>query len=132
MSAETQNPVRLLVIEDNFADVMLIQRILEQYCRIPIEITSAIDCEEAFSALEDNKGFDLVVLDLNLPKISGHAFLERHNTATPVVVFSSSLSEDDKERALALGAREFVRKPIQYDNYVNAVCGIVERWAESP
>ena len=73
---------------------------------------------------------DLVILDLNVPNLSGHAVLERyHPTDVPVVVFSSSWDEGDRQRSLDLGAQEFVRKPMRLEEFKSAVCGMVEKWA---
>jgi len=55
---------------------------------------------------------NLIILDLNIPRISGLALLARRELVDiPVVVFSSSVNNNERERALALGAREFVSKP---------------------
>ena len=48
----------------------------------------------------------------------------------PAVVFRSSWNQDDSKRALGLGAREFIHRPMSHDEYTKAVCGIVERWCE--
>jgi CheY-like chemotaxis protein len=74
---------------------------------------------------------DLIILDLNIPKITGIALLERWQIGTvPVVVFSSSTNPTEKERCLALGAREFVSKPMDLDEFgETTVSRIVEKWA---
>ena len=73
---------------------------------------------------------DLIILDLNIPKITGTALLQRWRVgATPVVVFSSTENPTEKVRSLALGAREFVSKPMDLDEFTGAVRGIVQRWA---
>ena len=73
----------------------------------------------------------LIVLDLNIPKIPGLNLLERWSTKTPVVVFSSSTDEQEKQRALALGAREFVSKSSDLYEFSESVCGMIRRWAEA-
>ena len=73
---------------------------------------------------------DLILLDLNIPRITGLALLERWQSLdTPVVVFSSSLNEAEKQRVLALGAREFISKPTDIQDFVDAVSGILQKWA---
>lgn len=73
---------------------------------------------------------DLIILDLNIPKMNGTALLERWQIgATPVVVFSSSVNLVEKERCLTRGAREFVSKPMDLQEFNEVVRGIVERWA---
>jgi DNA-binding response OmpR family regulator len=47
---------------------------------------------------------------------------------TPVVVFTASENETDVSRAFSLGAKEFVHKPMELDEYKAAVCGMVQKW----
>ncbi len=97
----------------------------------PVELTSAENSYEALVLLNGGAQFSLIVLDLNLPKLDGYEFLKRRPAVEiPIVVFSSSWNEDDSRRALALGAREFIRKPSDYAEYVEAVCGFVGKWSE--
>jgi FixJ family two-component response regulator len=49
---------------------------------------------------------------------------------TPVVVFTASLNDSDEMRAMSMGAREFVRKPMELQDYKTAVCRMVRTWAE--
>ena len=108
---------------------MLIRQALAD-CKSAAKITSVTDVREALDLLGSGAEFDVVILDLNLPKLNGFEFLERaKRTFPPVVVFTSSHSDYDEKRALALGARQFVRKPMSYDGYVQAVCRLVQKWA---
>lgn len=71
----------------------------------------------------------LIILDLNIPRIPGHALLERWRADDiPVVVFTSSQIGAEKARVLALGAREFIEKPTDIGAFSRALLGMVERW----
>ena len=108
---EQSKSLRLLIVEDNIADALLIRQALVD-CKSTAKITSVTDVREALELLGSGAEFDVVLLDLNLPKLNGFEFLERaKRTFPPVVVFTSSHSDYDEKRALALGARQFVRKP---------------------
>ena len=75
------------------------------------------------------RSFDLVILDLNLPGLSGYYLLQLCvPTGAPVVVFSGSSNPADAERALEMGAREFVRKPVGPEAYRHAVLTMIEKW----
>ena len=125
--------LRVLVIEDNIADVLLMREALKEFLEMPVEITNVVDGAEALAVLGSGHKFDVVILDLNLPGMDGHSFLERYkNSYPPIAVFTSSWNPRDEKRALALGAREFVRKPMTYEEYIQAVCHIVERWGNIP
>src|ERR1700694_4840135 len=122
--------VDVLLVEDNTGDVMLTRQAMYE-CPVPVNLHIARDGEQALLMLT-NPAFDLnlIILDLNVPKITGTALLERWRIGrTPVVVFSSTANPSEKERSLALGAREFVSKPTDLQEFSDAVCGIVEKWA---
>jgi CheY-like chemotaxis protein len=73
---------------------------------------------------------NLIILDLNIPKVSGLGLLERGDmTGIPVVVFTSSSNPTEKERCLALGVREVVLKPMDLGEFSETVCRIVRTWA---
>ena len=79
---------------------------------------------------DPNLQLDLIILDLNLPRITGLGVLERYYPGDiPVVVFSASSMQTDKEFAVALGASDYVQKPIDLQAFTDAVCGIINKWA---
>ncbi|MDP8979092.1 MAG: response regulator [Acidobacteriota bacterium] len=122
-------PIELLLIEDNPADAGLVRESLRS-SPLPVNVTIAEDGERALELLKsvDFKP-SLVLLDLNIPRIDGLTLLERCAVkAANVVVFCSSSMQRDIDRALALGAKEYVQKPGDLQAYITAVCGIVEKW----
>jgi DNA-binding response OmpR family regulator len=115
------NPSEVLLVEDNAGDALLIGQALSEYPR-PVHLRIARDGEQALQILEE-PGFtpDLVILDLNIPRISGHALLASYQLhATPVVVFSAYHNEAHRDRVLSLGAKDFVQKPLDLDDFKNA------------
>ncbi len=122
-------PLEVLFIEDNAGDTLLQWLALED-SPVPVKFHLARDGEQALQLLHDG-AFDLIVLDLNLPKLSGFEVLEQCQTcAIPIVVFTGGSVMDDERRALELGAREYVRKPVQFEAYKEAVRQIVQRWGQ--
>ncbi len=129
-SAVPIHPSEVLLVEDNAGDALLIEQALVE-CSTPVHLRIARDGEQALQILGE-PGFtpDLVILDLNIPRISGYAVLASYQLhETPVVVFSASQNEADIDRVLSLGAKDFVRKPLNRDDYKTAVTSIVQRWA---
>jgi len=123
-------PVEVLLVEDNTGDALLVQQALFG-CPFPVNLHLARDGEQALLLLTNPQiEFQLIILDLNIPKITGSALLRRWSIgSTPVVVFSSSTNVSEKERSLALGAREFISKPTDLEEFTRTVCSMVERWA---
>lgn len=121
------NPIELLVVDDNAAETLLLLYALED-CPTPVNFHFAKDGAEALEVLKQRK-LDLVILDLNLPGLSGYDVLEQCDpSGVPVVVFSVSSDEADARRALELGAREFVHKPDGLEVYKHAVLKMIETW----
>lgn len=123
-------PVEVLLIEDNAGDTLLIGQILAE-CQLPVRLHVARDGEQALEMLGDvNLKPALIVLDLNIPKISGNALLRRYkNRDVPFVVFSSSWNTEEIEEALSLGACQYVKKPTDIQAFTDAVCGMMLKWA---
>lgn len=121
-------PLQVLLVEDNFGDVLLIRQALasEPYAT---DVRVARDGEQGLEILSDLQYKpDLVILDLNLPKLSGHTLLERSHIDAPVIIFSSSSNPDDLLRAFELGAREYVQKPTDLTEFTRQVSQIVRTW----
>ena len=128
MSVRTK-PVQVLLIEDSAGDALLTGQIVAE-SPIPIKLVIARDGVQALTMLDD-PAFKpaLIILDLNIPLISGHAILERNpRKDIPVVIFSVSDDQRDMQRALALGAREYVQKPMNLQAYKQAVLRLIEKW----
>lgn len=113
--------VRILLAEDNEGDVYLVRRALQKQ-GLTHQLLVARNGEEALSLLQDaEKGPatalpDLILLDLNLPRVHGGQILSRIRETsvfhqTPVIVMTSSASPRDREMALNLGATLYFRKP---------------------
>ncbi|MFC4065310.1 response regulator [Actinoplanes subglobosus] len=121
---------RILVIDDSADDVTLMLRALKKN-NITNAVDIATDGEEALRYLfppggRQNPMPALVLLDLNMPKISGLEVLRsiRADPRTrylPVVVLTTSTEERDIVNTYDLGANSFVRKPVAFDEFLDAV-----------
>jgi chemotaxis family two-component system response regulator Rcp1 len=121
----------ILLVEDNAGDALLVGQALAD-CPAPSRLHIARDGEQALQILQQQHFKpDLIILDLNIPKISGYGVLALRPRAkkTPVVVFTASENEADVSRALSLGAKDIIHKPMDLDAYKRAVTGMVQKWA---
>src|SRR5215471_12466067 len=120
--------VHVLLVEDAPPDVLMVREGMRG-SPIPADVVVAYDGEEALKVLEASH-FDLVILDLNVPKFDGYVILDQYRVkgGPPVVVFTGSIDPHDRERALALGAHDYVLKPRSYEEFIRTVQGILERW----
>jgi CheY-like chemotaxis protein len=91
----TDRVYRVLVVDDNDGDLGLFQEALGTV-RVPIVLVTRKDAQQALDLLATDRGFDLILSDLNMPNISGAEFVNRLEkkpelTHIPIVLMSSSL-----------------------------------------
>ncbi len=128
----------LLLVEDNPADVFLVREALREE-GLDCDLQVVDDGEQAiqfFERVEAGRQAppDLLLLDLNVPRIGGEQVLERVRRTQPcariiVVVITSSDSPRDRQKASDLGADEYFRKPANLDEFM-ALGKLVRRVAE--
>jgi len=119
---------RILLAEDNPADVYLIREALREH-GVECSMQVASDGREVLTLIAgDNSAaadeFELIILDLNLPRHDGIEILERLRESTrmahvPVVVLTSSDSPQDRLVATHLGARRYLRKPSSLEQFLD-------------
>ncbi len=120
--------IRILVVEDNPSDLYLIRSAIEA-SGLKASITVQTNGELAtnfFDEVDGNAALfspDLVILDLNLPKLGGPEVLEYMRRSPRcqkaiVIVASTSGLESDRERVLKLGADAYFRKPSGFDEFL--------------
>jgi DNA-binding response OmpR family regulator len=123
--------LHILIIEDNGSDALLIREAI-RLSSVQADATIARDGEEALRILNSPHFTpDLIILDLNIPKISGLEVLERYRgeiDGTPVIVFTSSTDPKERGRAYELRVKEFLTKPMELDNYITTIRSAIERW----
>lgn len=125
-------PIEVLVVDDNIGDIFLIQQALADEPH-PINIRVAPDGRRARQMLDaKHMQPDLVILDLNLPKLSGMSVLESTDPYVSVVVFTSLSNPNDRRAAFELGALDYVEKPSHPIEFVEAVSHIVRQWVAAP
>jgi two-component system response regulator len=135
------NQKTILLVEDNPDDQTLTLRALQRN-NVLNRVDVAQDGAEALDYLFGQTASpawdpsylpEMVLLDLKLPKVDGMEVLQqiRSNTRTrllPVVVLTSSSEEEDILRAYNLGANSYVRKPVNFDQFVEAVRQLGTYW----
>ena len=129
-AAARGRPYAILLVEDDEADALLIRDALLE--RDPYHvITQAEDGLVALQRLNDPalRRPDLIVLDLNMPRMNGHEFLEilkkdEKLKVIPVVVLSTSLAPDDIVGSYRRHANAYIAKPVNLDQFIQAVHSI--------
>jgi len=126
--ANFQGKKILLVEDDNFLSTLLTKKLMDSQA----QVMRAADGEEAINVLKSNPKFDLVLLDLMLPKIGGFQVMEAINAdekikGTPVIILSNLGQKNDVEKGVSLGAKKFLVKAIlSLDEIVEVVAEIIK------
>lgn len=138
MASRAHRPTRILMVDDNPTDTLLMRRALLKI-GLPHDLSTALDGQAAMehlsSAIELSNSHlpDLILLDLNMPKKDGFAVLKelkQHEILReiPVVIYSSSTYQDDIKRCYAMQASSYVSKPVGYPELLQIVSTLGQYW----
>ena len=134
----------ILLVEDNPADIKITQRALRESA-VPVELLVVRDGQEAVEYLlrqGEHAGSaawrspDLILLDLNLPRMTGREVLERIRTtpalkSVPVVVLTTSKRQEDIQEMYAAGANTYIEKPQDFARFVEVLKTIQTYWLDT-
>ena len=138
---EDFNAIEILVVEDNPRDAELTLRALKKnnmannilVARDGAEALDFFFCRGKFEKRSFTSPPKVVLLDLKLPKVSGLEVLkavkgDKRTSYIPIVVVTSSKQEPDMKEAYALGVNSYVVKPVDFDQFVNAMSSLGLYW----
>jgi len=139
--ASKAKPAVILLAEDDRGDQELTRRALEEG-KIRNELRVVEDGEEALAYLFRRGKYkdptaspkpDLLLLDLNLPKVDGREVLERVRADSKlrrmaVVVLTTSRQEEDILRSYEVGCNSFITKPVGMDHFIRVIQALEEYW----
>lgn len=131
-------PIQVLLVEDNPADARLTREVLAD-SKLTLDVREARDGEAAIEALRSAGGTtgerlpDLILLDLNLPRMDGREVLTEVKShpewkSIPVVVLTSSKAEKDIVKSYQLHANCYITKPIDLMQMQEIVQNLKEFW----
>lgn len=131
----------ILLVEDNPADALLMEEALRDSSTTS-RLQTVIDGDDALDflfqrgAYRDRPRPDLILLDLNLPKKDGREVLaeiksDPHLRSIPVVVVTTSKSEEDIFKSYSLHANCYITKPVRLSDFFDIVRKIEDFWFET-
>ncbi len=127
-------PIDILLVEDSDEDAELAVRALNKH-RLASQLHRVADGAEALQFLQATDQLPkLVLLDLKLPKVDGLEVLrtlknDPRTQSIPIVMLSSSRQNSDLVESYKLGANSYVVKPVDFDEFVDAVQQVGQYWA---
>ena len=134
-------PIDILLVEDNEADVKITLRAFKR-AKIQNNIFVVNDGQEALEFVyregkyADKNKFprpDLILLDINMPRMDGFEFLDRIKADgrfnfIPVVMLTSSRNDEDVVKSYGTGAASYIQKPVEYEEFVKVIEGFNFYW----
>lgn len=143
MNKYNGNNLKILIAEDDSDDRLLAKEVFSEF-RLTDNLVFVEDGVEVIDYLGNcDPGShiwetwlpDLILLDLNMPRKSGREVLaeiknKKEWRQIPVVVLTTSNSEDDIYQSYALGAAGFISKPASFEEYIKDIQGLLEYWFE--
>lgn len=141
LHSPSDKAVKILLIEDNPGDVRLLEEAFKELdANILIQVArdgaEGLDIVFQPSVPQRPGSPDLILLDLNLPKVNGHDVLARikgdpATSQIPVIVLTSSRAESDIRRAYQAHANAYLKKPSTLDGLIAAAKHIKNFWMET-
>ena len=130
--------IHILLVEDNEGDIVLTMEALEER-KVVNNISVVKDGKEALDFLYETEKFkgrklpDLILLDVNLPKKSGHEVLQTIKEddllrQIPVIMLTTSSSERDIKLSYQHHANCYITKPVEVDQFLEAITSIEDFW----
>ncbi|QIH39216.1 response regulator [Flavobacterium sp. Sr18] len=128
--------LNILLIEDDAIEVMKFNRVLSTL-DIKHKILEANNGEEAIKILKEKETVpDIIVLDLNMPKMNGIEFLrilkaDEYLKYIPAVILTTSNNRKDILECYKIGIAGYLLKPLKYDEYIDRIKHLIEYWSRN-
>lgn len=127
-------PLKILLIEDDYIEAMKFNKVLS-YQEIKHTVVNAKDGEEALTILDKKDQLpDVILLDLNMPKINGLEFLKRIKNSSdkchiPVVILTTSSNFTDLKECYTIGIAGYILKPLTFEEYTVKIENFIKYWS---
>lgn len=129
--------LNILLIEDDLIERMKFKKVLEEIEPLH-QISEAKNGEEAINHLQEarNNLPDIIILDLNMPKLNGIEFLsylksDPEYKFLPVVVLTTSRNKFDTKECFRIGISGYLLKPLLYPDYVEQIKSLMDYWSRN-
>ena len=129
----TNQAIKILLIEDNPGDIELVRTGFED-ARVVNQLQIIEDGQVAFDFIVAGIDMpDIILLDINLPKVSGFEILaairtHEHSKHIPVIMLTSSEADEDIVKSYSHNANSYVTKPVDFEKFLYAIRSLEQFW----
>ncbi|WP_299117775.1 response regulator [uncultured Winogradskyella sp.] len=126
--------LKIMLIEDDMIEVMKLNRAIISL-KLNHEIIEANNGEQALKVLEQKENLpDIILLDLNMPKINGIEFLkilkvDDRLKYIPTIILTTSNNQRDLLECYKIGIAGYILKPLKYEDYVSKIEKLLSYWS---
>lgn len=128
--------LKILLVEDNIIEILKLKRAIENL-GMNHEVLEAENGEIALDSIKQEEiNPDIVLLDLNMPKMNGLEFLaivrnDESMRHLPIIILSTSNNNRDLMEAYKLGVSGYILKPLKYEDYVKKIEYTLQYWSNN-
>jgi len=128
--------LKILLVEDNIIEILKLKRAIENL-GMNHEVLEAENGEIALDSIKQEEiNPDIILLDLNMPKMNGLEFLAKvRNDESmrhlPIIILSTSNNNRDLMEAYKLGVSGYILKPLKYEDYVKKIEYTLQYWSNN-
>lgn len=128
--------LKILLVEDNIIEILKLKRAIENL-GMNHEVLEAENGEIALDSIKQEEiNPDIVLLDLNMPKMNGLEFLaivrnDESMRHLPIIILSTSNNNRDLKEAYKLGVSGYILKPLKYEDYVKKIEHTLQYWSNN-
>lgn len=130
------NSLKILLIEDDMIEIMKMKRVMGSL-NLNHQIIEANNGEEAIEILKSSKELpDIILLDLNMPKMNGIEFLgilkaNEKFKYIPSIILSTSNNKHDLKECYKIGIAGYIIKPLKYEDYTRKIEKLLSYWSDN-
>ena len=126
--------LKILLIEDDMIEIMKLNRVISTL-KLPHKLMEANNGEDALNLLKEKDNIpDIILLDLNMPKINGIEFLkilknDNDLKYIPTIILTTSNNKKDLLECFEIGIAGYILKPLKYEDYVVKIEKLLAYWS---
>lgn len=129
LTADTSEELHILIVEDDEANLFMIQKFIERFGAIPHAVRNG---QDAIQICKEMK-FDVILMDLTMPKLDGFDATREIvtganlNRKTPIIAVTADVTDGIERRCKKIGMQHYIAKPIRRDTFIRALTDLTNK-----